>query len=223
LREFGRWVLGIRIAVLAASAVVSFAAFADAVGTRSSVDIRSGPGQEYQVVGKMPAGIVINVAKCRTWCAVVWGDGKAYVLANDVLAASGQPSVSSPPYAPPPQAAAPRVQPPPPQAAAPRVQPPPPRPASPEWGADRPRVADRQSVAPARGYGGYVEDGNGDYARRPPPVAHPPVVDGSVYEEDIPDEVYEEAPRGGPVYGGYNYQGYGDGYGRRGYGGRRGW
>lgn len=74
---------------LALSAGVAAAAPATA---ETSLNVRSGPGTEYQVVGTIPAGGAVDVGGCTgSWCQVRFSGGAGFA-SRSYLAMGGGPA-----------------------------------------------------------------------------------------------------------------------------------
>jgi len=87
----------------AASALVLSAGAANAVPAtaQASVNVRSGPGTQYEVVGAIPAGATVDVRGCTgSWCRVSFSGGTGYANRNYLAMAEGGPAVAvAPGYA----------------------------------------------------------------------------------------------------------------------------
>src|SRR5205085_7848179 len=86
----------------AASVLVLSAGIASAAPavTKSAAIVRAGPGPQYQVVGRLPPRVAVDVQSCnRGWCEVAWNGADGFVNAA-VLAMAGGPGfvVASPGY-----------------------------------------------------------------------------------------------------------------------------
>jgi uncharacterized protein YraI len=70
----------------AAALAVASAAFADGLATTTgNLNIRSGPGTTYRVIGVIPAGQTITVINCLTgssWCSVDFGGMEGWSSTN---------------------------------------------------------------------------------------------------------------------------------------------
>jgi len=61
---------------------------------QSAVNLRSGPGTEYPVVGTLRAGETVDVAGCTgSWCQVSGPSGSGFASRNYLAMAGGAPSV----------------------------------------------------------------------------------------------------------------------------------
>jgi uncharacterized protein YraI len=61
-------------ALLLSAGVVSAATLTD------NLNLRSGPGLRYDVIGAVPAGSDVRVMNCAgSWCRVAWNDTQGYV------------------------------------------------------------------------------------------------------------------------------------------------
>jgi len=55
------------------------AAMAYPASTTADLNLRTGPGTQYRVIGSMPRGARVDVAGCsRGWCEVQWGGRRGY-------------------------------------------------------------------------------------------------------------------------------------------------
>jgi hypothetical protein len=80
----------------AASALVLSASAANAVPAtaETSLNVRSGPGTEYEVVGAIPAGETVHVRGCTgSWCRVAFAGGTGFA-SRSYLAMAGGPAPS---------------------------------------------------------------------------------------------------------------------------------
>ncbi len=86
----------------AASALVLSAVAASAAPAviQSPVNVRTGPGTQYQVVATLPGGAAVDVGGCTAgWCAINWNGGTGYVNAGYLQTAGGPgPVAISPGY-----------------------------------------------------------------------------------------------------------------------------
>ena len=80
-----------RIAVcaggLAAAAVLVLSPRAEAAPalTTTTVNLRQGPGTNYPVVNRIPAGSQVEVAGCQgQWCSVTWQGQSGYTIATSL-------------------------------------------------------------------------------------------------------------------------------------------
>ena len=86
-----------RFATLSAAVLIAGAgaASADPAYVKTTVNLRSAPGTENEIVGKIPAGSLVEAGNCENgWCAVDW-QGKSGYAINTVLDTSGR--VPAPP------------------------------------------------------------------------------------------------------------------------------
>lgn len=92
-----------RTALLIAGACLlmsSGIAFAQSAIVFSRVNIRSGPGTTYPVLGQLPQGVTVQVLSCTpTWCAINWGQ-PGYVAASFLGFDGPPPYVAGPPGPP---------------------------------------------------------------------------------------------------------------------------
>lgn len=85
-------------AFAAALASIATAASAAAVGvTSGSVNLRSGPGSQYEVVAVVPQNQTVTVVGClagSTWCDIAWANYRGWMSANFIYTqVGGQPVV----------------------------------------------------------------------------------------------------------------------------------
>jgi hypothetical protein len=87
----------------AASALVLSAGAANAVPAtaETSLNVRSGPGTQYEVVGSIPAGATVDVRGCTgSWCRVSFSGGSGYASRSYLAMAEGGPAIAvAPGYA----------------------------------------------------------------------------------------------------------------------------
>src|SRR5262245_60193460 len=70
------------------------AAAATPAVSRSDLNVRSGPGTEYGVVGVIQAGQTVDVAGCTgSWCQVAFDGGSGFASRSYLQMAAGAPSV----------------------------------------------------------------------------------------------------------------------------------
>jgi hypothetical protein len=50
----------------------------------ASVNLRSGPGTDSDVIATIPAGSTVRVADCSEWCAVTWNGHGGYAIARNL-------------------------------------------------------------------------------------------------------------------------------------------
>jgi uncharacterized protein YraI len=93
--------LSLAAGLLIASAGAAAAAPAAVTG---DLNLRSGPGTGYAVVGTMPAGATVDVRDCNgAWCRVAWGNAVGFAsrsyldVGGPVYAAAPPPVVVGPP------------------------------------------------------------------------------------------------------------------------------
>jgi hypothetical protein len=90
------------ILLSAASALVLSAGAASAAPAtaESAVNVRSGPGTQYEVIGTIPGGATVDVAGCTgSWCQVSFNGETGYANQNYLSVAEGGPAVVAPGYA----------------------------------------------------------------------------------------------------------------------------
>ncbi|MGP9821650.1 SH3 domain-containing protein [Salinarimonas sp. NSM] len=79
-----------RLGLAAAAVLVSGAAFAYPAEVSRDLNLRAGPGTNYQVLGTMPGGVVVDVEGCRgSWCRVDYRGRSGWASARYL----GEPSV----------------------------------------------------------------------------------------------------------------------------------
>src|SRR6187455_746553 len=81
---FGKYL--IVTGALAGAMVWSAAALAAPGETTGTVNLRSGPGTAYAVIGRIPAGAQVNIMSCRRWCELSYAGEKGFVSPNAVVA-----------------------------------------------------------------------------------------------------------------------------------------
>jgi len=75
---------------LAVGGLLLSAGAVSAATLTDNLNLRSGPGLRYDVIGAMPAGSDVRVMGCvRSWCRVAWNDQTGY--ANRRFISSGGP------------------------------------------------------------------------------------------------------------------------------------
>lgn len=80
----GRSALG-----LAALVALSVSASAAPAYVKSTVNLRSGPDTSNAIVGRIPAGSLVEADDCSDWCAVTW-QGKSGYAIKSALDTSGR-------------------------------------------------------------------------------------------------------------------------------------
>lgn len=87
----------------AASALVLSAGAANAVPAtaETSLNVRSGPGTQYEVVGTIPAGTTVDAGACSgSWCRVSFSGGTGFASRSYLAMGGGGPAVAvAPGYA----------------------------------------------------------------------------------------------------------------------------
>ena len=48
----------------------------------STVNLRAGAGTDTEIVGKIPAGSLIDISNCSEWCEVEWRGKKGFAIAT---------------------------------------------------------------------------------------------------------------------------------------------
>ena len=86
-----------RLAICAATAVVisASAAAADPAYVRSTVNLRAGAGTTNEIIGKIPAGSLVDAANCTDWCEVEWQGKKGFAIATALDRSGRVPSPRS--------------------------------------------------------------------------------------------------------------------------------
>jgi uncharacterized protein YraI len=75
--------------VTAAGVLLASAGIASAATVTNDLNIRSGPGTGYRVIGTLPAGTEVALLSCTgSWCRVNSSEGTGYVSANYVSGAN---------------------------------------------------------------------------------------------------------------------------------------
>ena len=90
------------ILLSAASALVLSAGAASAAPAtaESAVNVRSGPGTQYQVIGTIPGGATVDVGGCSAnWCQVSFNGETGYASQSYLSVAEGRPAIVAPSYA----------------------------------------------------------------------------------------------------------------------------
>lgn len=85
-----KFLLGAGLLALSATAATALPAV-----VRSDLNLRSGPGTEYGIVGSMPAGATVDVGSCTgRWCVVAYGGEQGYAARSYLdMGAAGIPAV----------------------------------------------------------------------------------------------------------------------------------
>jgi len=90
---------------LAVGALLLSAGAVSAATLTDNLNLRSGPGLRYDVIGAMPAGSDVRVMGCvRSWCRVAWNDQTGYAYrafissGGPVYAAASSTAVVAPGY-----------------------------------------------------------------------------------------------------------------------------
>jgi hypothetical protein len=112
-----------RLAPLAAAAALAALAVSTAAAdpgvAAKTVNLRQGPGTNYPVIGKIPAGSAVDISGCQgQWCTIAWQGQTGYAIASSFYqsdnappgaggppppgASADMPIPASPPGAPPP-------------------------------------------------------------------------------------------------------------------------
>ena len=67
---------------------------------RIGVNVRSGPGTQYQVIGTIPGGATVDVGGCSAnWCQVSFNGETGYASQSYLSVAEGRPAIVAPSYA----------------------------------------------------------------------------------------------------------------------------
>lgn len=87
---------------VAAGALVLSSGIAAAATVTNDLNLRSGPGTGYRVIGTMPQGAYVDVIGCDgSWCRVNWQGAVGYASAS-YLAGGGGAYAAAPVYVAPP-------------------------------------------------------------------------------------------------------------------------
>lgn len=87
---------------IVAGALVLSGGIAAAATVTNDLNLRSGPGTGYRVIGTMPAGAYVDVMGCDgSWCQVNWEGAVGYASAS-YLAGGGGAYAAAPVYVAPP-------------------------------------------------------------------------------------------------------------------------
>jgi len=88
---------------IAAGALVLSGGIAAAATVTNDLNLRSGPGTGYRVIGTMPAGAYVDVIGCDgSWCRVNWQGSVGYASASYLGGGRGYYSAAPVYVAPPP-------------------------------------------------------------------------------------------------------------------------
>lgn len=73
-----------KLAICAATLMLLSAAVAvaDPAYVASTVNLRSAAGTTNEIVGKIPAGSLVDAANCTDWCEVEWQGKKGFAIAT---------------------------------------------------------------------------------------------------------------------------------------------
>jgi hypothetical protein len=73
-----------RLLICAATLVLMpvVAANADPAYVTSTVNLRAGAGTTNEIIGKIPAGSLVDAANCTDWCEVEWQGKKGFAIAT---------------------------------------------------------------------------------------------------------------------------------------------
>lgn len=74
---------------VAALIALTVSASAAPAYVKSTVNLRSGPDTSNEIVGKIPAGSLVDAANCGDWCEVTW-QGKSGFAIKSALDTSGR-------------------------------------------------------------------------------------------------------------------------------------
>ena len=80
IRSNGAVALG-AAAFIAASAATAAAAPGYVLST---VNLRSSPGTTNEIIGKIPAGSLVDVASCTDWCEVTWKEKTGFAIKSAI-------------------------------------------------------------------------------------------------------------------------------------------
>lgn len=71
----------LKLMVVGMVTAMSASAFAKPAYVPSTVNLRTGPGTDKEVLGKIPSGSLIDVGTCTGgWCAVTWQDKSGFAI-----------------------------------------------------------------------------------------------------------------------------------------------
>jgi uncharacterized protein YraI len=80
----------LKTAGLAIAAFIASAGIASAATVTNDLNLRSGPGTGYRVIGTMPAGAYVDVVGCGgSWCRVNWQGAIGYASASYLAGGGG--------------------------------------------------------------------------------------------------------------------------------------
>jgi uncharacterized protein YraI len=87
-------------------ALSSAGAVAESAYVKSTVNLRSAPGTENEIIGKIPSGSLVEATNCSDWCAVDWQGKSGYAIRSALDTGGRVPAARRAPrsYAPPPAA-----------------------------------------------------------------------------------------------------------------------
>jgi hypothetical protein len=72
-----------RLAICAATLMLSAAAaVADPAYVTSTVNLRSAAGTTNEIIGKIPAGSLVDATNCTDWCEVEWQGKNGFAIAT---------------------------------------------------------------------------------------------------------------------------------------------
>jgi uncharacterized protein YraI len=99
-----------RTLTVAGTFLVAGAGLASAAVVQNDLNLRSGPGTGYRVIGVMPAGSYARVLSCGgSWCRVAYGGQIGYASASYLGGGAAYAAAPPPVYVEPPIYAAPPV------------------------------------------------------------------------------------------------------------------
>jgi hypothetical protein len=91
-------------AAAALAALAAGTAAADPGVAAKTVNLRQGPGTNYPIIGKIPAGSAVDISACQgQWCTIAWHGQTGYAIAASFYQSDNSGAgVQPPPGAPPP-------------------------------------------------------------------------------------------------------------------------
>lgn len=96
----------LRTLIIAAGALIVSGGIAAAATVTGDLNLRSGPGTNYRVVGTMPAGAQVDILGCDgAWCRVSWGGMQGYASASYLGRGGARYYAPAPVYIAPPHVA----------------------------------------------------------------------------------------------------------------------
>ncbi len=88
----------VQAAAAALLALWAGAAAADPGVAGKTVNLRQGPGTNYPVIGKIPAGSAVDISGCQgQWCVIAFGGQTGYAIASSFYQSDNGPGAGGPP------------------------------------------------------------------------------------------------------------------------------